>query len=207
MTATIAVPKRNVMTAAEFLKLDRETLREKEGKHEFFNQKLRYMAGGSVNHGSLISNLSFSFLTDVKMKKLKSRVMTDTKIKSFLHYKDYLYPDVFVVEDLPIYEDEHKDIVVNPILIVEVLSNSTEGFDRGDKFLSYQKIDTLREYILVSQDKQQIEQWILNEKGKWQFEEVVSNGVLSLVSLPFQLDVDDVYLNIDFSQSETSPSL
>lgn len=82
-----------------------------------------------------------------------------------------------------------------------------KGFDRGDKFLSYQKIDTLREYILVSQDKQQIEQWILNEKGKWQFEEVLSNGVLSLVCLPFQLDVDDVYLNIDFSQTETSPSL
>ena len=207
MTATITAPKRNVMTAAEFLQLDRETLREKEGKYEFFNQKLRYMAGGSVNHGSLISNLSGSFHFEIKTKKKKSRVITDTKIKSFLHYKNYLYPDVFVVEDLPIYEDEVKDIVVNPILIVEVLSNSTEGFDRGDKFLSYQKIDTLREYILVSQDKRQIEQWILNEKGKWQFEEVLSNGVLSLVCLPFQLDVDDVYLNIDFSQTETSPSL
>ncbi len=207
MTATIAAPKKNVMTAAEFLKLDRETLREKEGKYEFFNQKLIYISGGTANHGSLIPNLCGSLLLNVKAKKLKNRVMTDIKVKSFLHYKNYLYPDVFVVEDLPIYEDEVKDIVINPILIVEVLSNSTEGFDRGDKFLSYQKIDTLREYILVSQDKQQIEQWILNEKGKWQFEEVVSNGVLSLVSLPFQLDVDDVYLNIDFSQSETSPSL
>ena len=135
----------------------------------------------------------------------KSRVITDTKIKSFLHYKDYLYPDVFIVEDLPIYEDEHKDIIVNPILIVEVLSESTEGFDRGEKFLSYQKIETLREYILVSQDKQQIEQWILNEKGKWQFEAVVSTGILPLVCLPFELDVDDVYLNIQFTQTEHTP--
>ena len=205
MTTTIAAPKKNIMTAAEFLKLDRETLREKEGKHEFFNQKLRYMAGGSVNHGSLISNLSFSFLLEVKMKMKKSRVMTDTKIKSFLHYKDYLYPDVFIVEDLPIYEDEHKDIIVNPILIVEVLSESTEGFDRGEKFLSYQKIETLREYILVSQDKQQIEQWILNEKGKWQFEAVVLTGILPLVCLPFELDIDDVYLNIQFPQTEQPP--
>lgn len=205
MTTTIAAPKKNIMTAAEFLKLDRETLREKEGKHEFFNQKLRYMAGGSVNHGSLISNLSFSFLLEVKMKMKKSRVMTDTKIKSFLHYKDYLYPDVFVVEDLPIYEDEHKDIIVNPILIVEVLSELTEGFDRGEKFLSYQKIETLREYILVSQNKHQIEQWILNEKGKWQFEAVVSTGILPLVCLPFELDINDVYLNIQFTQTEQPP--
>ena len=205
MTTTIAAPKKNIMTAAEFLKLDRETLREKEGKHEFFNQKLRYMAGGSVNHGSLISNLSFSFLLEVKMKMKKSRVMTDTKIKSFLHYKDYLYPDVFIVEDLPIYEDEHKDIIVNPILIVEVLSESTEGFDRGEKFLSYQKIETLREYILVSQNKHQIEQWILNEKGKWQFEAVVSTGILPLVCLPFELDINDVYLNIQFTQTEQPP--
>ena len=205
MTTTIAAPKKNIMTAAEFLKLDRETLREKEGKHEFFNQKLRYMAGGSANHGSLISNLSFSFLLEVKMKMKKSRVMTDTKIKSFFHYKDYLYPDVFIVEDLPIYEDEHKDIIVNPILIVEVLSESTEGFDRGEKFLSYQKIETLREYILVSQNKHQIEQWILNEKGKWQFEAVVSTGILPLVCLPFELDINDVYLNIQFTQTEQPP--
>ncbi len=205
MTTTIAAPKKNIITAAEFLKLDRETLREKEGKHEFFNQKLRYMAGGSVNHGSLISNLSGSFHFEIKTKKKKSRVMTDTKIKSFLHYKNYLYPDVFVVEDLPIYEDEHKDIVVNPILIVEVLSESTEGFDRGEKFLSYQKIETLCEYILVSQDKRQIEQWILNEKGKWQFEAIISSGILPLVCLPFELNVDDVYLNIQFVQTEPPP--
>ena len=64
----------------------------------------------------------------------------------------------------------------------------------------YQKIETLREYILISQDKRQIEQWILNEKGKWQFEAVVSNGILPLVCLPFEIDVDDVYLNIEFQQ-------
>lgn len=199
MTATIAAPKKTVLTAAEFLKLDRETLREKEGKHEFFNQKLRYMAGGSINHGSIISNVGGSFHFEIKTKKKKSRVMTDTKVKSFLDYKNYLYPDTFIVEDFPIYEDEVKDIVTNPILIVEVLSNSTEGFDRGDKFLSYQKIETLREYILISQDKRQIEQWILNDKGKWQFEAVISEGILPLVCLPFELDVEDIYLNVEIS--------
>jgi Uma2 family endonuclease len=119
--------------------------------------------------------------------------------KIFLHiiyYKNYLYPDVFVVENQPIFDDEHRDIVTNPILIVEVLSEGTEAFDRGDKFLSYQKIETLREYILVSQDKHRVEQYILNQKGKWQQEEVLSDGVLQFKCLPFELPLDDIYLNV-----------
>ncbi len=65
--------------------------------------------------------------------------------------------------------------------------------------------ETLREYILVSQNKRQIEQWILNEKGKWQFEAIISSGILPLVCLPFELDIEDVYLNIQFLQTEHTP--
>ena len=158
MVSTIEAPKK-IVTVEDYLKMDRVGIREKVGKYELFNQKLIFMPGGTPQHGQLIMSVGTVLNMQKMLHKTKHRVITDTKVTSFLAYKNYFYPDVFVVENAVIFDDEQKDVVTNPILIVEVLSHdSTEAFDRGDKFESYRKISTLQEYILISQNKKRIEQ-------------------------------------------------
>ena len=124
MTATIQAKAK--MTAQEYLKLEREGLRERSGKHEFYNQNRIYMAGGTHPHNKTLFNAGLVLGIQSMQKKLKLDITTsETKVPSFLDYKNYFYPDVVVVDGAPYFEDEHKDILVNPTLIIEVLSGQT----------------------------------------------------------------------------------
>jgi Uma2 family endonuclease len=187
------------MTAEEYLTLERKSLRENTGKHEFFNRKRKLMAGGTHPHNLAISNTVTTLNILSRQIQLNLQITSsDTKIISFLEYKNYMYPDIVVVEGKPFFEDEKQDIIVNPTLIIEVLSDSTEGFDRGDKFKSYRQIKSLKEYILISSKRKSIEQYYCDENGRWQFGESITEGALKLYSLPLELQFDEVYLNVVF---------
>ena len=198
MTA-IATLKRKI-SETEYLRLDREENREKNGKYEYFNQNLIYMPGGTLQHGSISSNTNAELVFGVKQAKGANSVFLDTKVNSHLDYKNYVYPDVVVSDGRPQYEDEKKDILTNPLLIVEVLSDSTEGFDRGDKFKSYRNISSLKEYLLVSQHEKSVEQFYKDETGRWQFGEIVTEGSLKLKSLNFEITIDDLYFNVELTK-------
>ncbi len=201
MAATAISAYKKHVTIEEYLRLDREENREKNGKYEFFNQKLIYMPGGTLQHGSLIANINGLFFMKLLQTRSIRSTLIDTKVKSFLSYKNYVYPDATVSEGRPEYEDEKRDVLVNPLLIVEVLSTSTEGFDRGDKFQSYRNISTFKEYLLVSQYKKCIEQFYKDEKGGWHLGEVVTEGSLKLKSMDMEISIDDLYFNIDLRPS------
>ena len=193
------VEEKKWMTAEEYLILERKNLREKAGKHEFFNRKRILMAGGTHSHNLTTSNVVTLINIHSREKKLNLQVTSsDTKVISFLDYKNYLYPDVVVIDGKPYFEDDFKDIVVNPTLLIEVLSNSTEAFDRGDKFESYRKIKNLKEYILISSTKRKIEQFYCNEQDNWLIGNNITEGALTLKSLPITLDIEEVYLNVEF---------
>ena len=194
-----AVEEKKWMTAEEYLTLERKNLREKAGKHEFFNRKRILMAGGTHSHNLTTSNVVTLINIHSREKKLNLQVTSsDTKVISFLEYKNYLYPDVVVINGKPFFEDDFKDIVVNPTLLIEVLSESTEAFDRGDKFESYRKIKSLKEYILISSTKRKIEQFYCNEQDNWLIGNNITEGALTLKSLPITLDIEEVYLNVEF---------
>jgi Uma2 family endonuclease len=196
---TSAIQEKRLMTAEDYLKMERNGLREKIGKHEFFNQKLIFMPGASNNHNIITKNVIYALEHQVRQNRTNHLVYAqDMRTISHIPNKNYFYPDVEIVEGRAIFDDEHKDILVNPSLIIEVLSESTEKFDRGDKFKSYRNIHTFTEYILISQDGKNIEQFYKNDNGKWEIGEVVSEGTLKLKTLPFELDVEDVYLNAEF---------
>jgi Uma2 family endonuclease len=202
MGVITAIQEKKAMTAEEYLRLERITLREKGGKYEFFNQKRRLMAGGAHPHNQAIANTSSSLLVQLRQAKIKSSVTSsETKVMSFLSYKNYLYPDLVIIEGRPYYEDDHKDIVLNPKLIIEVLSNATEGFDRGDKFKSYRQITSLTEYILIDSKKQSIEQFYKDEAGEWHFGHEITEGTMRLRSFPIDLAIDDVYFDVEFETS------
>ena len=199
MSTVIAIQEKQKMSAEEYLRLERETLREKGGKYEFFNQNRIYMAGGTNPHNTVIMNTGSSLLVQLRQAKIKSNVTTsETKVMSFLNYKNYLYPDVVVVDGKPYYEDDTKDIVINPTLIIEVLSGSTEAFDRGDKFKSYRQIKSLKEYILLDSKKQSIEQFFKDEKGEWHFGSEITEGSMTLYAFPIELSVEDIYFEVEF---------
>ncbi len=199
MTATIALKKR--ITAEEYLEQERANLREFGGKHEFFNQQLIEMAGGSIPHSGIESNLSFVFQSQARQHKTNHLVLSsNAKVLSFLTYKNYLYPDLVVVEGRPFHADDNNDIVLNPSILVEVLSDSTESFDRGDKFRSYRQINSLKEYVLIAQDAYRMEHFFKNENGRWQIGEVITEGSLKLTYSPIELSIEDVYFNVVFEE-------
>jgi Uma2 family endonuclease len=114
--------------------------------------------------------------------------------------RKFFYPDVVVVCGELQFHDERKDIITNPDLVIEVLSPSTEAFDRGAKFEAYRTVQSLKEYVLVSQDKPLVEQYVRNGDGSWKFTEAVGlESSLTLPSVGCTLNLSAVYKRVDFN--------
>lgn len=131
---------------ADYLALERAA----DSKHEFFDGEIFAMSGGSLYHGQLAGNI----ITELgkALEESQCRVLTsDMRIK--LPTGLYTYPDASVVCEQPKFEDGRNDVLLNPLVIIEVLSPSTESYDRGKKFEHYRSCPSLRDYVLISQDR------------------------------------------------------
>lgn len=187
------------MTPETYLKRERKGIREFEGKYELFNQTLIFMAGASEAHNDIAGNISAIFKFHIWQNEQPYRVFqSDMKVVSFLDYKDYFYPDVVFIAGKTRYDNNEKDVLVNPTILFEVLSDSTENFDRTDKFESYKKIESLKEYILVSQYERCVEHFYKNAQGEWVKGKIYKNGELPLISIPLKLRLKQIYHNMSF---------
>ncbi len=185
------------MTPEAYLKHERETLREIGGKYELFNQTLIFMAGASEAHNIIAGNIFALLKFFIWQNNAPSQVFqSDMKVVSFLYYKDYFYPDVVFIEGQTQYDDAKKDVLLNPTILFEVMSDSTEKFDRGDKFESYKKIESLKEYVLVSQYERKLEHFYKNKQGHWITGKTTKTGELSLLSIPLSLPLRQIYHNM-----------
>ena len=146
---------------ADYLALERAS----EFKHEFFDGEMFRMSGGTIEHSQIAGNVIRALGT--ALADGPCRVLTgDMRIK--LPTGLYTYPDTSVVCDQPEFEDGHKDVLLNPLLIVEVLSPSTEAYDRGKKFRHYQTCPSLREYVLIAQDRAAVDHYLRQPtSGQW----------------------------------------
>jgi Uma2 family endonuclease len=136
--------------------LDAEELSEE--KHEFHNGKLIAMPGGTDTHAELGGNMTTAINNALFNKDDDTTHVYNSDIKIKIAAKNKsVYPDGTVVAGNPIYYLGHTRVIINPILVVEVLSNSTEKYDKGLKFDYYKTLDSFREYVLVSQDKPHVE--------------------------------------------------
>jgi Uma2 family endonuclease len=112
----------------------------------------------------------------------------------------YTYPDIVVVCGEPEFEDDHLDTLINPQLLMEVLSDSTESYDRGRKFAQYRMIESLREYLLVSQYECRIERFVRRDDGNWLYSESTDpNGSIELASVAGRISLARVYHKVDFN--------
>ncbi len=198
-----ALKKRKLLTVEEYLRFEERS----KYKHEYMDGEIfrlhdnistPQLAGNRVSHVFIVSNICFYLRLALRNKKKDCQVGT-TEMRVFLRENHYAYPDVFAVcGDVSLVPDIF-DTLENPAVIFEVLSKSTEARDRGDKALDYRKLETLTEYLLVSQNKMRIEQQTRQKDGTWKilvFES--AEDKIYLASLDCEIMTKDIYENIKF---------
>lgn len=185
-----AIPVTN-MSLEEYLEFDFQA----EGRFEYFNGEIFEMSGGSPEH-SLLANRIGRLLGNQLDPKGCLVFQSDVRIK-VPTMPPYRYADVSALCEKAVYENVGKQkLLVNPALIVEVLSPSTEGYDRDKKFKAYKSIESLREYLLISQDEIFVTLYTKHNEKFWFQSEYESGETLKLESLDCQLNVDEMYRGI-----------
>ena len=203
--AKLKLKSKSAFTVDEYLTMERAAVE----RHEYVDGEIFKMAGESDEHGDISVNLILAFGNQLKGKDCRVRAK-DAKVKSggFALNADKLtkgmfsYPDLVVVCGGVIYHDKHKDVILNPKVIIEVLSDSTELFDRNDKFTRYRMFnETLTDYILVSQEKPQIEHFIRQDDNAWkQYFFIGLDKICRVESIECSLDLREIYDRIVFSK-------
>jgi Uma2 family endonuclease len=160
-------------------------------KHEYFDGDIYAMAGGTPEHAALAVAVSASLLTQLRGRGCHV-YSSDLRIR-VLATGLSTYPDVSVVCGPAQTDPDNATIVTNPTLIVEVLSDGTEEYDRVDKFEHYKQIESLKEYVLVSQREPVIEVFRRGDDGRWQHSRADTRGAIDLGSVSATLKVDDIY--------------
>lgn len=173
--------------------------RQSEIKHEFWHGELFAMAGASEAHNLIVTNVVSELRTQLKGRPCKV-YSNDMRVR-IAPKKAYTYPDVVVVCGTPQFEDDRRETLLNPTLIVEALSPSTEAHDRGLKFESYRAIPSLQEYVLISQTKPLIERYVRQENTRfWMFDEAAGlDAGIELTALAGRLALAEVYDKIEFA--------
>ena len=174
-------------TPEEYLERERRT----EEKNEYFSGEIFAMAGASRAHNLISSNVSAALTLQLRDEPCEVYV-NDMRVQAD-RARQYSYPDVVVVCGAPQFQDGREDTLINPEVIVEVLSPSTEASDRGEKFLRYHQIPSLTDYILISQNALHIEHFAKQSDGTRRMSEVSGEEVLLLPSLGCALPLADVY--------------
>ena len=176
------------LSPEEYLTLERQA----EFKSEYMDGVVYAFAGGSERHNLIVANIVITLGGQLKGRPCKV-YPSDLKIR-VPNSKRFFYPDVSVVCGRVEFADDERDVILNPTLIVEVSSESTAAFDRGKKFLSYQQIDSLQEYLLVSQDEILVEGYARQGSDRWLYTKVTGlEGSLTLSSIECELTLSDVY--------------
>lgn len=190
----------------EYLELERAS----EERHEYMDGYIFAMAGESGAHADICTNLVGELRAQLRGTPCRAR-SKDTKVHSGPAPRNprttkgfFSYPDLVVICGEPQYHDEHQDVTLNPVVIIEVLSESTESFDRGEKFQRYQFWNpTLSDYILVSQSAPVIEHFTRKSDGSWSYN--IYQGIeqdFAIESIHCKLQLSEVYDRVVFATEE-----
>jgi Uma2 family endonuclease len=184
------------MTPQEYLKFERAS----ETKHEYYAGEIFAMTGASENHNLIVGSTYAAIYMQLRQRPCKMYA-NDMRVK-IPSTGLYTYPDISIVCDAPEFEDDEVDILLNPTVIFEVLSPSTEAYDRGKKFQHYRTIHSLQDYILIAQDSTRIDHFTLRQ-NEWIFSDANSlDRVITLPSIDCTLYLRDVYEKITFDKPE-----
>lgn len=171
------------------------------GRHEYRGGSIRTMTGADVNHNLISLNLVGGLRETLKGRGCKV-FAHDVKVYASAS-NHFFYPDVFVTcGPLDLFA-RRKDVVTNPVLIIEVLSDSTTGYDRGSKFTHYRSFASLHEYVVVEQGLAQVDCFSLDEQGAWEFRSYTDmEAAVMLKSLGVEVRMRDVYEGVEWEAAE-----
>lgn len=178
-------------TPAEYLALEEKD----EFKNEYRDGEIVAMTGGSIEHNSIAGNI-FAWLKTALRGQAAKAYIGDLRVW-MPTYRRYTYPDIFVIQGTPQFEENRKDTVLNPSVIIEVLSRSTSNYDRGDKFKFYRSIPSFQEYWLVDQYEIQIEQYCKTDGNSWLYRSY-DESIFSSPTLNLETEINTIYEDINF---------
>jgi Uma2 family endonuclease len=189
----MGAPAIKYVSPQEYLELERES----PTKHQYLDGKVVAMSGASLAHNDIVANLLREIGSFLKGKQCKIRP-SDLRI-SVPSANSYTYPDATIISGEPEMEDDKFDTAKNPAVIFEVLSGSTKEDDRGNKFLYYQRIPSLQEYILIDSFKKYAVIYTRQSTELWKivtFEN--ENAILPIKTIDYKLSFDDLYFEVAF---------
>jgi Uma2 family endonuclease len=189
----VAVPKER-FTIEEYIEFDKNS----EERWEYFDGIVISMSGGTLAHNRITTNL-ITVLRDKALSKGCEVLPADMRIK-VPKALPYRYADIVVVCGPPLIEKvQGLDVLVNPSLIIEILSESTEAYNRGQKFVSYKSIDSFGEYLLVAQDRPYITHYVRQADGSWLRTDIEGlDSEIELVSISCKIPLREIYTLVDF---------
>ena len=194
----MSVQQHTYLTPEEYLAIERRA----EYKSEYIDGVMyamsgtsldpNAMSGASFKHNTIVANVIIEIGRQLRGGTCRA-LPSDIKVR-MPDSRRFFYPDISVVCGEPQFHDDRTDVLLNPTLIVEVLSESTAAFDRGEKFQAYQQIDSLQEYLLIAQDKPIVEQYVRQSSNAWTYTAAIGlQGSLQFPSIECTLNLNAVY--------------
>ena len=189
--------KQKFYTPQEYLDFEMEAT----DRHEYRNGEIILMPCGTPNHNRI--TLNFGSVLNFAFKRQPYDIFITDQRLWIPSKKTYTYPDIMIVQGEIQLQEGRNDTITNPLLIAEVLSQSTEAYDRGEKFVAYRTIPSLQEYILIEQYSLHIEQFSKIESGQWLlFDYDGQEATLSLKSVSLEIPLLDIYDRVNFQNKE-----
>jgi Uma2 family endonuclease len=181
------------VTPEEYLEAERKA----EYRSEYLDGQVYAMAGASPAHGRISVNLTRRLAEQLEDGPCEVFVL-DLKVR-VATAGPYFYPDLVVVCGEPLMQDQHDDVILNAKVVIEILSPSTESFDRGKKFQAYARHEFLSEYVLIAQDHVQVDHYVRQPNGHWDFTSMSDvDGVIEFPTIGARLKVADIYKRVAF---------
>jgi Uma2 family endonuclease len=189
-----SVTRMSFITPEEYLERERTA----PYKNEYRDGRVHAMSGASRKHNLISINLASELNLQLRGRPCEVYV-GDMRVR-VKPANLYTYPDIVAVCGTPQFTDDHVDTLVNPLLIIEVLSPSTQGYDRAEKFASYQRIESFREYVLIAQDRVHIERYC-RDGGQWSSTSWDSlDAILALDSIGCVVPIRNIYDKLGFEE-------
>ena len=184
-------------TLLEYLKKEEQSIE----KHEYYNGKIIPLPGSKPTHNKIAANLIGALKYKLRGLPNKYEVYTGDQKIYIDESKSVLYPDALVICEEPEYWQGVEDMIINPLVIIEVLSKSTSNYDRNGKFMIYQNLESFREYVLVEQTRPEVELWYKIEKNTWQKTVCTDiDAAIELRSLNISILLSEIYEYVKFPE-------
>ena len=187
--------QKHAYSIAEYLEFERDA----DVRHEFHDGEILAMSGGSLEQSLITINVGAELHNALKGKPCR---VADSNLRVRIpRQARYMYPDALVFCGSPEFDpqDDKRHTIVNPRVIIEVLSPSTEAYDRGDKFSHYREIDSFEEYILISQHKPNVESWLRQSDGAWSIVNYIGLDTVATVrSLGIEIPMAEIYAGVEW---------